>query len=54
VRIEFLGEEGGIDDEGRPVHRLRRAEGGRRQRMGDHDVIADLDGEHRRSSPRLQ
>jgi len=45
VRIERLGEEGRIDDEGRPMQRLCRAKNGTVERMGDHDVVADFDGE---------
>ena len=45
VVVERLGDEGGVDHEGRAVQRLRRAEHGAAERMGDHDVVADFDGE---------
>ena len=45
VGIERLGDEGRIDDEGRAMQRLRRAEHRAAERMGDHDVVANFDGE---------
>ena len=45
IRIERVGDERGIDHEGRAVHRLRRAEDRAAKRMGNHDVVADFDGE---------
>ena len=45
VGIERLGDEGRIDDKGRPMQGLRRAEHGPAERMSDHDVVADFDGE---------
>ena len=50
VLVERLGHECGIDDEGRAMQRLRRAEHRAPERMGDHDVVADFDGEHDRTS----
>ena len=47
VAVELIGDERGIDHEGRAVQRLRRAEHRAAERMGDHDVVADFDGEHR-------
>ncbi len=46
VRIEPLRHERGVDDEGRPVQPLRGTEHLAAKRMGDHDVMADFDGEH--------
>ena len=45
VAIERLGDEGRVDHEGRAVQRLRRPEHGAAERMGDHDVVANFDGE---------
>ncbi len=45
VLVERLGDERRIDHEGRAVQRLRRAEHRAAKRMGDHDVVADFDGE---------
>ena len=45
VGIERVGDERRIDHEGRAVQRLRRAEHRAAKRMGDHDVVADFDGE---------
>ena len=50
VAIERLGDEGRIDDEGRAVQRLRRPEHGAAERMGDHDVVANFNGEQGTSS----
>ena len=50
LRVERLGDERGIDHEGRAVQRLRRAEHRAAKRMGDHDVIADFDDEQGRLS----
>jgi hypothetical protein len=41
-----FAKEGDIDDKGRAVELLRRAEQIALERMGDHDVIADFDGIH--------
>ncbi len=43
--VERVGDEGGIDDERRAMQRLRRPEDLAAKRMGDHDVIANLDCE---------
>ena len=40
------GEEGGVHRVGCAVQPLRGTEDGTRKRMGDHDVVADLDAEH--------
>ena len=45
VGVERLGNEGRVDDEGRAVQRLRRAEYGAAERMSDHDVVANFNGE---------
>jgi len=45
IGIERLGHEGRIDDECGAMQRLRRPEHGAAERMGDHDVIANFDGE---------
>ena len=45
VVIERLGDEGRVDDKGRAVQRLRWPEHGAAERMGDHDVIANFNGE---------
>ena len=45
VAVERIGDERGIDHEGRAVQRLRRAEHRAAKRVGDHDVIADFDDE---------
>ena len=50
VVIERFGDEGSVDDEGRAVQRLRRPEHGAAERMGDHDVIANFNGEQGTSS----
>ncbi len=47
VGVERLGHERRVDDEGRSVQRLRRAKHGAAERMSDHDVVADFDGEQR-------
>ena len=44
--VERLGDERHVDDEGRAMQRLRRPEHGAAERMGDHDVVANFDGEH--------
>ena len=46
VGVELVREERGIDHEGRAVQGLRRTKHLARERMGDHDVVADFDGEH--------
>ena len=45
VLIERFGEKSCIDDEGRAVHGLSRTEDGSTKRMGDHNVVADLNSE---------
>ena len=45
IGVECLGNEGRIDDECGAMQRLRRPKHGAAERMGDHDVIADFDGE---------
>ena len=46
VRVEAFGDERRVDHESRAVQRLRRAEHLAAKRMGDHDVVANFDGEH--------
>ncbi len=46
VRAELLAEKCDIDDESRAVNFLRRAKEFALQAVGDHDVVADLDGVH--------
>ena len=53
VVVERVGDEGGVDDEGRAMQGLRGAEHRAPEGMGDHDVIADFDCEHE-ASPRCQ
>jgi hypothetical protein len=43
---QTLPEESDIDDQGRAMQPLRRTEQFAAKTMGDHDVIADLDGIH--------
>ena len=50
VVVERLGDEGRVDDEGRAMQRLRRAEHGAAERMSDHDVVANFNGEQGNSS----
>ena len=50
IVIERLGDEGRVDDEGCAVQRLRGPEHGAAERMGDHDVIANFNGEQGTSS----
>ena len=45
IGVERLGNERGVDHKGRAMQGLRRAEHGPAERMGDHDVVADFDGE---------
>ena len=45
VAVERFGDEGRVDDEGRAVQRLRRAEHGAAEGMGDHDVVANFNCE---------
>ena len=49
VLVERLGHEGGIDDEGRAMQLLGGAEHRALERMGDHDVVTDFNGEHGQS-----
>src|SRR5664279_2379683 len=44
VSIELVGDEGRIDDKGRAMQSLRRAEHGTAERMSDHDVVANFNG----------
>jgi hypothetical protein len=46
VRIETLGDEGGVHHEGCSMQALRRAKNLAAEGMSDHDVMADRDGEH--------
>ncbi len=46
VGAERLAEKGDVDHEGRAVQPLRRAEDLARQAVGNHDVVANLDGVH--------
>ena len=46
VRRQRLAEEGDVDDEGRSVQFLRRPEQRAPEAVGDHDVVAHLDGVH--------
>jgi hypothetical protein len=43
--IERFGEKSCVDDERGAVRRLRWSEHSSAKRMGDHDVVADFDGE---------
>jgi hypothetical protein len=45
VLIERFGEKSCVDDERGAVRRLRWSEHSSAKRMGDHDVVADFDGE---------
>jgi hypothetical protein len=49
ITVELFSDEGGIDHEGCAVHRLRRAEHGTTKGMGNHDMVANFDGEQERS-----
>ncbi len=50
VLIKLVRDERGIDHEGRAVQGLRRTEHLAPERMCNHDVVADLNGEHVTSS----
>jgi membrane glycosyltransferase len=45
IGAQAIGQEGGVDDEGRAMERLRRAEHFAAERMSDHDVIANFNCE---------
>src|SRR5262249_17946446 len=47
VRIEGLGKEGCVNNEGCPMQSLRRSEHRPAERVSNHDVIADFDGKQR-------
>ena len=47
VAVELIRNESGIDHECRAMQRLRRPENIAAKRMGNHDVVANFDSEHR-------